>query len=140
MEADVHNFRVICQSCGKIGIIDFSTSSKETGWVVDCYAPGWREDRWQHFEYYLCIDCVDKYDEEAEKGENKMEAMEADIRNFKVICQFCGKTDIIDFAKLSKESCWVVGWYEIGWEKSGWKGFEYYLCNGSLERVENLVT
>ncbi|MBT9131514.1 MAG: hypothetical protein DDT41_01820 [candidate division WS2 bacterium] len=70
MGVDIHNFKVICQFCGKTGLIDFSRPSKETGWVIGWWVePGWEEPGWKDFEYYLCIHCADEYDEEGKKEE-----------------------------------------------------------------------
>ena len=64
-EIDVHHFKVICQTCGKTGEVDFDKPQREMGWMLRFgHEPGCED-----FEYNQCIDCFDKED----KDERKME-------------------------------------------------------------------
>ncbi len=60
MEPDIHNFRVVCQSCGMTGLIDFSKPTEESSWVIGCCEPRWENFRWEYFEYYTCMNCAEK--------------------------------------------------------------------------------
>ena len=46
---DTHKFKVICQRCGKTGIIDMDKTSDENGFVLEIGIDG--------VEYYLCLRC-----------------------------------------------------------------------------------
>lgn len=50
--------------------------------------------------------------------------MDIDYQHFKVICQNCGKTGVIDFAKPQKENEFMR---RFGRDRNGNK-FEYYMC------------